>query len=187
MNVPYSGRVMVRVPRAQFQAITAVAPFRAGATGAPTRPLFGASHTAALVFNAHLPPQQQTEWLLHEPNPTEMHPWDIAHQVAQGRLPGSAQFAAAQPTYAEPDLLNTRQYPEQPRALAAAGAAAAGPPWQAAAGLNTSYDPKPPTIFSPAWHLEAGYANFIGAWAYNKGAGIRIAHLDTGYTPGHMS
>lgn len=191
MSVPYSGRIMVRLPRAQFQAMTVGAPFRAAAAGPTTRPLFGASHAAGLMFNTHLAAPQQQDWLLHEPNMTDLNPWDVAHQVAQGKLAGSAQFASAQNVYAEPDMLNTRQRPAQPRVMAAAApapeAAPSGPPWPASADLNANYDPKLPTIFSPAWHLDQDFGNFLEAWKYNTGAGIRIAHVDTGYTPGHMS
>jgi len=83
-------------------------------------------------------------------------------------------------------MLNTRQVPPRPPEEAAAPVPT-GPPWPSSDDLDPHYDPKPSTIFSPAWHVEANFANFVGAWAYNTGAGIRIAHLDTGYTPGHMS
>ena len=56
-----------------------------------------------------------------------------------------------------------------------------------AEGLNPHHGPKPPEIFSPAWHLDVGFGNFAEAWTYNRGAGMRIAHLDTGHTPSHMS
>ena len=190
MAIEYSGKFMVRVPLVHFNAIASASALQPSATGPITRPLFGASHAAGIAFNVGLAPQQQREWLLHEAEPSDMHPWDVAHQIAQGKFPGSEQFAIAQPAYAEPDLLNTRHPPvrtQKPLSPAPSLAATDGPPWQAKAALNTSYAPSPGTIFSPAWHLEAAYANFFGAWAYNKGAGIRIAHLDTGFTPGHMS
>lgn len=60
---------------------------------------------------------------------SRLHPWDAAHQIAQGRLPGSEQFAASGNAYVEPDILNTRQYPATGAATAAAavGAASAKP------------------------------------------------------------
>jgi hypothetical protein len=159
------------------------APFQAAATMPTTRPLFGATHSAGVTFNAHLAPADQKEWLLHQPDPSDMHPWDIAHQVAQGRYPNSAQFAGPL-AYVEPDILSTRRVvvPAPVAAVAAAGA-----PWPQVKGLNTHYGPTATTIFSPAWHLDIMFGNFAEAWTYNRGAGIRIAHLDTGYTPSHMS
>jgi subtilisin family serine protease len=186
MTVIASGKFMVRVPRATFSAFMAAAsaPLHAAATTATTRPLFGATHSAGVTFSAHLPSADQTDWLLHQPHPTGLHPWDIAHQIAQGKQPGSAQFAAAPSVYVEPDMLSTRKIAVPP---AAASASADEAPWPAYASLNTHYDPKPPAIFSPAWHLDVGFGNFAEAWTYNRGAGIRIAHLDTGYSPDHMS
>ena len=187
MTVQHSGKFMVRVPRPHFQAMTAALPLQVGAAGPTTQPLFAASHAAGFTFAANLPPEQQTGWLLHQPNPTGQHPWDSAHQLVQGKVAGSEQFAAIPAAYAEPDLLNTRTLPPQARAAVAVPAAPAGPPWQATDQLNTNYGPAAGAVFSPAWQLDIAYGNFAAAWAYNKGAGIRIAHLDTGYTPGHMS
>jgi len=186
MTLSSSGKIMVRVPRTQFLAMTAGMPFRAAAAGPTTRPLFGASHAAGLMFNTHLAAQQQQDWLLHEPDQTDTNPWDVAHQVAQGKWPGSAQFAATPNVYAEPDVLHTRQRPAQSPAFALEEVPA-GPPWPALDDLNANYGPTPSTIFSPAWHLDIDFGNFAAAWRYNTGVGIRIAHLDTGYTPNHMS
>jgi hypothetical protein len=187
MTVMGSGKFMVRVPHAAFNAVMAgpTMSFHAAATTTTTRPLFGASHSAGMTFSAHLAPADQTNWLLHQPAPSGLHPWDAAHQVAQGKYPGSAQFAAGPSVYVEPDMLNTRKVVVPPAAVA--GAAAAEAPWSAHEGLNPHYGPKAPAIFSPAWHLDIGFGNFAEAWTYNRGAGIRIAHLDTGHTPSHMS
>jgi hypothetical protein len=197
MVVPYSGRFMVRVPRAQFQAITASAAFRQQPRTSSTRPLFGATHAASMVFSTHLAPAQQTDWLLHQSVLSDLHPWDTAHQIAQGKLPGSEQFGASADAYVEPDLLNTRQYPSPSAAAtravppAAAKPAEGTSPVQPVEGLNQAYDPSPApdgTItFSPGWYTDVQHSNFVEAWNVTKGKGIRIAHPDTGYTPGHMS
>ena len=190
MTITASGKFIVRVPRPTFSALMAApsASLHAAATMVTTRPLFAATHAAGVTFSAHLVAVEQTDWLLHQPNPTDLHPWDIAHQIARGRYPGSAQLAAGPSVYVEPDVLSTRKVVVSPAVTAAAAApAAAGAPWPALAGLNTHYDPKPSAIFSPAWHLDVGFGNFAEAWTYNRGAGVRIAHLDTGYTPSHMS
>ncbi|MGD0190850.1 MAG: S8/S53 family peptidase [Rhizomicrobium sp.] len=192
MTVQHSGKIMVRVPHTHFQAMTAQLALQVPEAGPTTEPLFGASHAAGFTFAASLPPEQQTGWLLHQPNPTGLHPWDTAHQLIQGKVAGSEQFAGVPGAYAEPDILNTRQLPPGaqlvPRAAAPAAAAApAGPPWPATDQLNTNYGPAAGDVFSPAWQLDIPYGNFAAAWKYNTGAGIRIAHLDTGYTPGQMS
>ena len=96
MTVIASGKFMVRVPRPTFSALMAApsASLHAAATTVTTRPLFAAAHAAGVTFSAHLAAVEQTDWLLHQPNPTDLHPWDIAHQIARGRYPGSAQLAA---------------------------------------------------------------------------------------------
>jgi hypothetical protein len=182
---------MVRVARSHFLALTAptaLAGAKALSVTGATRPLFGTRHAAGLAFDTQLAPAAQQEWLLHTPDRDELHPWDKAHQVAQGKSPGSAQFASGDSVYAEPDLVVSRPFPEQPRSgVRAAVATPAGQPIQSQTGLNPNYAPALPTIFSPAWHLGQDYANFIAARNYNTGKGIRIAHLDTGYTPAHSS
>lgn len=190
MTVQSSGRVMVRVSRAHFQAITTAMSTRAQPGRAGTRPLFAARYLLQQgAAEAGAAPTQ--EWLLHDANQPDMHPWDVAHLVAQGKLPGSEQFGLTQPAYAEPDLLNTSTRSPAARVpaamLAEKSAQSTQAPWQANSPLNTNYAPPSNTVFSPAWHLAADFGNFISAWGYNKGAGIRIAHLDTGYTPSHMS
>jgi hypothetical protein len=74
------------------------------------------------MFNTYLPAPKQHDWLLAEPAPSDLHPWDIAHQVAQDKMPGSARFAPPDGVYAEPDILHTRQRPEKPRFLMAKAA-----------------------------------------------------------------
>jgi hypothetical protein len=190
MNLQHSGRIIVRVTRPHFQALMAApsAALAMSATGA-TRPLFGTRHSIGPTFNLRAAAADQHDWLLHTPDRDETHPWDKAHQVAQGKSPGSAQFVSGDPVYAEPDLVMSRQFPAAPRAATASASAAgpAGDPIQSQTVLNTNFGPTPPKVFSPAWHLEQDYANFFAAWKFNTGAGIRIAHLDTGYTPGHSS
>jgi hypothetical protein len=81
----------------------------------------------------------------------EGNPWEIAHSVA---AIGEYSF------YVEPDLMS-----ESLRAIA---------PTQ---GLNPDWPP--PSPVSPGWHLQRGFTDFTSASV--KGAGIRIAHLDTGW------
>jgi subtilisin family serine protease len=87
----------------------------------------------------------------------EEHPWETAHKLA-----AQSQYAF----YAEPDLLFETFH-------------AVGP----IDGLNPDWPPASPV--SPGWHLEKGFADFLSPDV--KGDGIRIAHLDTGWWPGHWS
>ncbi|HEY8698607.1 MAG TPA: S8/S53 family peptidase [Rhizomicrobium sp.] len=195
MAIESSGRIMVRVPRTQFHALM-MAP-RLGATAGPgsTRPLFAAMHAAGFVTQTHKPAEQQKDWLLHRLPPDERNPWDVAHELVRGKAQGAAHLVGSPELYAEPDLLlPSRQAPQPPKAVRAALAPRAkaprkGPPYPPDDMLNKHYDPKSGSGFSPAWHLQKDYGNFVGAWSQGKtrGAGIRIAHLDTGYTPEQAS
>ncbi len=128
------------------------------------------------------------EWFIHTPpieTIQEEHPWDAAHAVAQtltreARASGAAEVAVD--LYVEPDLIHRRyvQVVDQLRTPLTEGAA-----WPASAGLNPDYPPTVNDHFSLAWHLERG--RFPEAWVVTRGAGVRIAHLDTGYYPAHES
>jgi len=89
----------------------------------------------------------------------EDNPWDIAHRIA-----GSAGYAF----YAEPDLLQNLR---------------AAAPVRPTEGLDPNWPPCAPV--SPGWHLLPDYTDFKSA--PTQGAGVRIAHLDTGYSSIHKS
>ncbi len=60
---------------------------------------------------------------------------------------------------------------------------------EAESGLDKSW---PPFVsddegVSPGWHLESAFTGFSDVRSKATGRGIRIAHLDTGYTPGQCS
>ena len=55
----------------------------------------------------------------------------------------------------------------------------------ATGGLDQNWPPPGPV--SPGWHLLCGFAEFELIRNQAKGAGVRIAHLDTGYWPAHDS
>ncbi|HEY1415515.1 MAG TPA: S8/S53 family peptidase [Caulobacteraceae bacterium] len=104
-------------------------------------------------------------WLTARPKagPSGATPWDEAHRAA-------AAFGYAH--YVEPDILHET-------ATAAATAA------ESERGLDPNWPPPGPV--SPGWHLESGFTGFADVRAKATGAGVRIAHLDTGYTPAHAS
>lgn len=121
------------------------------------------------------------QWLLHTPpRITEEHPWDAAHAVVRTAR-NTLQTEATADLYVEPDLIH-RRYVQVSDVEAKLAAAA---PWPAVAGPDSYYPPDPDEPFSAAWHLGRG--NFPTAWTSSKGENVRIAHLDTGYYPDHLS
>ena len=108
--------------------------------------------------------QRADNWFLGNPlSFVEGNPWDIAHRVAS-----RAKYAL----YVEPDLLQDLRQ----KALSSL-------PVQPTEGLNPHWPPAAPV--SPGWHLLPGYTDFRSV--SGKGTGVRIAHLDTGYSESHKS
>ena len=191
MTVPSSGRVMVRMPRAHFHSLMASLPARAFFGTGAIRPLFRSAYAAGLTTQHDQPVSQQTEWLLSHGEATERHPWDVAHDMVRGKTKGATQFATGPDVYAEPDLLQPSPVPPAKIRKAAvarvrSAAPVTGPPYRPG-DLLIDYYPPAGDKFSPAWHLQKEFANFAGAWKTTTGAGVRIAHLDTGYTKGQDS
>ena len=97
----------------------------------------------------------------------EHNPWDVAHQVAR---------ANGYSHYVEPDLLHERvaeaDFPH---------------PAEAPDKLIKGWLPTAADKVSPAWHLEDPFTGFESVRSIASGKGVRIAHLDTGYTPWHAS
>ena len=92
-------------------------------------------------------------------------PWDSAHAAA--RTMGYAH-------YVEPDILHDR------------GTLAVSPAFE---GLNPDWPPGVSDAdgIPPDWHLTKSFGAFEGQRPQTTGTGVRIAHLDTGYTPTHKS
>jgi Subtilase family len=95
--------------------------------------------------------------------PPDPNPWNAAHAAAS--VNGYAH-------YVEPDILHQRP---------------GTPPSPAENGLNDAWAPTADDRASPGWHLGPGFAGFSEVRAIATGTGIRIAHLDTGYSPQHRS
>lgn len=159
MTIQYSGNLMVKARQRPFNALLA-GPQALALPGYGLEPLFN-GHRASPQFIAAQPADH---WLLARPNAgRDAHPWDEAHRAA-----AAAQYAV----YVEPDLLQQRDALPLPAA-------------PALAGMNRSW---PPTaMVSPGWHLLAGFTGFAEVRAKAAGRGTRIAHLDTGYWPPHVS
>lgn len=170
MALKGNGQLLVRVQQAAFSSIFAEdananialrddAPFRL--PGYSLEPLSPAPQLRA-TFTAQA---IGNHWLLAKPVASggEENPWDAAHAAAAAN--GYKHFV-------EPDVEHRRAPP---------------PTGVLDGGLNKDWPPGPNDHVSPVWHLKSGFTRFESAWARTKGAGVKIAHLDTGYTPGHAS
>ena len=102
------------------------------------------------------------------------NPWDVCHAMVAQEM-GVTEVDAV--VFAEPDLAQKWE-PESPEdALAALGAACNADP------QNAGY----PTAPQNDWYRDAGHGQYGGLASGADGAGVRIAHLDTGYDPQHAS
>lgn len=173
MPIDALGRFLVRVPGGPLDAT------HVGLLPGTTMPLFPDQGQGVG------PPEviRSIRWVLHTPAQiTEEHPWDAAHAiVAMAR--NVLQTQATANLYVEPDLIHRRY--AQMTSTGPESEAATTPPWLAVAGPDSHYPPDPDEPFSVAWHLDRG--NFPRAWNSSKGENVRIAHLDTGYYPAHVS
>jgi Subtilase family len=110
----------------------------------------------------------EKQWLLALPKSrlteTDPSPWDSAHSAARGNN---------YTHYIEPDIYHDRSAPVA----------------TSEQGLDGNWPPfvSDETGVSPGWHLESQFTGFTDVRTIATGRGIRIAHLDTGYTPGHFS
>ena len=160
----------MRIGRQHFNSLAAVS-FSSGALSFfRPEPLFRSTYDAGMAFASGA--TAPSGWIVASPSPQPAkNPWDIAHEHVRGLAPNSAVFTAMGDVYAEPDLLHP------PLAVA-----------ESSSGPDKNYPPAPSAGFSPAWHLGPGFCNFPAAWKIGAtGKGVRIAHLDTGYWPEHVS
>ena len=164
MALRSNGQLLVRHPAPSLSATSSLRP-PLPFSNYRLEPLFhSTSHLSAVGALGALPAQGPT-WSLAKPTAVaQMNPWDAAHQAAEQQ-----NYAA----YVEPDILHATADPP-------AGVVAAS-------GLNEHYPPKDMPNLSPGWHLGQDYCGFENIRQLASGTGVRIAHLDTGYTPGHSS
>jgi hypothetical protein len=104
------------------------------------------------------------DWLIARPaieGLVAQSPWDQAHDAAA---------SAGYQHYVEPDILHEIAPPS-----GQFDGQGMDPAWPPAAAV------------SPGWHLATGFTGFADVRGVATGAGVRICHLDTGYTPGHAS
>ena len=161
-----NGQLLLRVAARSGPAAMLAAPRGTLLRGYTLKPLSPARSpavaAAAGVAAAVVPPTQQ--WLLATPAASgqDASPWDTAHAAAQ---------ATGYDHFVEPDILHERDTP---------------PPAQLDGGLNPDWPPTGDAI-SPGWHLEPDWTGFAAVRGTATGTGIRIAHLDTGNWPAHVS
>lgn len=162
MALQGNGQLLIKVRAQPFVSLFAVSP----AVSLPGFALEPLSHVPQRMpgFSALAPADH---WMLAKPATPgpDNTPWDTAHAAAK-----VVNYAH----YVEPDILHVRSTP---------------PVGTLDGGLKDHW---PPNVaandgISPGWHLGDGFTDFVTAWRTTTGAGVRIAHLDTGYTPMHDS
>jgi hypothetical protein len=169
MALQGNGQLLVKVRGHPFASLFgAAAPFNL--SGYSLEPL-ASIPVAGAAFSAAVPADH---WLLAKPAAVRQDrtPWDTAHEAAQAN--GYAHFV-------EPDILHEKMRIHND-ALGMAQPSAG----KLDGGFNKDWPPEGNDI-SPGWHLETGFTGFAGIREKASGAGVRIAHLDTGYTPAHQS
>jgi len=110
------------------------------------------------------------QWYIAKPvSRTDRNPWDLAYE-----------FAAANPqvVFVEPDYMPLSM-PEPEQANRFRDACAED-------GYDADWDYPTPRVF--VWHLDDAWSQLRSARQPDTtGAKVRIAHLDTGYDPSHIS
>jgi subtilisin family serine protease len=174
MPVIAAKRFLVKFPAARLETL------RANVLTAETMPLYP-EEGQALASDALA---RQPDWFLHTPASDAQlgeHPWDAAHAVARQFKSAALAEEEAEP-YVEPDLLHQHYVP---MSYVVEGPVAPAGAWPAQKGLDPLYPPGGNDNFILQWHLDR--ARFPAAWDISTGTEVRIAHLDTGYYPGHCS
>ncbi|HEV7517920.1 MAG TPA: S8 family serine peptidase [Thermoanaerobaculia bacterium] len=165
------------------------APTGSGFTAAPpTLKLQKVSFELERLFQ-NAPPQPglaargRAEWFVAEPasETAEMNAWDLAHQALRQ---GFGMAGAPAPTFVEPDLQQTWIYQNAAPLVRTGEAFAAADVCQF--HDQSSQAPRGPAF---AWFLGDPFSQLKAARdAVGEGARrVRIAHLDTGYDPRHVT
>jgi hypothetical protein len=183
MIVTTRPRLLLKLPAASGNALAASNP-SLGGVAFRLEPLFQNIPSLQAVPAAQgLPASQTAQWFLAQPavEADEVNPWDAAHRAI---TEGLGLAGAPAPVFAEPDLLQSWPYENDtpltgPQALAAA------------APVCAFNDQKGPAPKGPgfAWFLRDDFSQLKAARDAVAGATgrVRIAHLDTGYDPAHVT
>jgi hypothetical protein len=172
MALKFNGQLLMKVSGEPFSAMFAVAP-SVSLPGYTLEPLSHAPQASA-TFSLDMPADH---WVLARPSVpatmavVEPNPWNAAHAAAA---------ATGYKHFVEPDILHEREISPSHAVEAAASI-------DAESGFNKDWPPTAAQTVSPGWHLGAGFTGFETVRKTATGKGVRIAHLDTGYSPDHAS
>lgn len=200
MTISSNGKLLIRVPNEHFEEIKNVqfsysiftenlkqpTDGLTGLTGV-TEPLFPDEANNTMLKGA-LDFTKKSTWLLHSPTQRiAINPWDKAHQIYQQYQDAKLAGDLSDQVYIEPDLEHfisvTENDDTQRKSLTVDGKSTENYPVEP---LNTHYPPTMSNLSSLDWYIKRD--NFDKAWAAGYlGQGIRIAHVDTGYSDQHQT
>lgn len=154
-------------------------------TSSPAPVGFGAASGAEFpLFAFGMAAAGGSDWVvapLKTATAREQNGWDLAHEL----LAAKSDVAGVPITLIEPDFISSCPFTRtEPGMLGAAAAGAAAPCSQDPADASW------PNGVGFAWHLDPQHSqllaarNTVGVSGANR---IRIAHLDTGYSPAHQA
>jgi hypothetical protein len=128
---------------------------------------------------------QPSEWTLLTPRKDihDRHPWDRAHDLRSGRYAGAESLRLESDDYIEPDLEHALEFDFKRCIMPSAKARAAGP-----VRIGDPYSTYwPPTEAPFAWHLAKSELSLARADVGSQADRVRVAILDTGYDPAHLT
>lgn len=102
------------------------------------------------------------------------NPWDVCHEMVSQQMGVTSSGTVV---FAEPDLAQKWMAESEEEALAALGAACTADPQDAGYPTEPKAD----------WYRDANHGQYGKLAKGADGAGVRIAHMDTGYDPNHAS
>jgi hypothetical protein len=135
-----------------------------------SRPLF-----ASIGRDGRLGAAAPRTWhIVESPALDELNAWDACHALVAH---GFGITGTEAPELAEPDVQQRWTFGDDTNhALGMSGDCSV-------MNQDAAFPPTPPNDARPLWFRDAAHADFPGA--PGDGAGVCIAHLDTGFDPGH--
>jgi len=125
------------------------------------------------------------EWKLLVPRQDfdDRHPWDRAHELRAGRYTGAESLGLADEDYIEPDLEQGLEFDFKRCAIHPTNVREAG-----LVRIGDSYNGQWPPADAPfAWHLMKSELLLARSAVGDAAGKVRVAILDTGYDPTHMT
>lgn len=202
MTISSNGKLLIRVPNDHFEEIKSVNFSYSsltenlkqptdGLTGI-TEPLFP-DEASNQTFKSEFDLKKQRTWLLHTPieenGPIDdgINPWDKAHEIYQQYQNAKLAGDLSDQVYIEPDLEHFISVKEndgtQRKSLSVDEKSAENYPVEP---LDQHYPPTMSNLSSLDWYIKRANFDKAGAAGY-LGQGIRIAHVDTGYSDLHQT